>query len=118
MFSYKLKELMELKDVSPADLSKATGISETTFSAWIKGRSGDPKLSTIDKLAKALEVSPEYFFDANFSDILSHLSKEEKKLVLSKEFSPWMKGIKQAMDNNISPDIFDAIIKLKQTLNK
>jgi len=115
MFAKKLKEIMAIRDMTAADVARATGLSETTVSAWMKGRSGDPKLSTIEKLASALRISPEYFFEANTlgpGKLLSHLSEEERKFVLDDKYLPWVKLTKQAVDEGIPEEVVEQILNI------
>ena len=62
-FGKKLKKLLNDKDMSQTDLSKLTDIKQSVINGWIKGHSNNPKFSTLEKLAEALNVSVNYFTD-------------------------------------------------------
>lgn len=115
IFSEKLREIMELRDMTATDLSRITGLSKATLSKWMNSKGKDPKLSTIKKIAEALHVSPEYFFGTQKEDILSRFSKEEQKLILSEEFVPWLKFIKEAKNEGITPEVLNLIVHLLKT---
>lgn len=115
MVAKKLKELMEIRNMTAADISRASGLSEASISAILKGKSTDPKLSTIEKLAKALRISPEYFFETDTlgpADLLSHMTPEERKIVLDDKYLPWVKLTKEAMDEGIPPEAIRQIIHI------
>lgn len=115
MVAKKLKELMEIRMMTAADISRASGLSEASISAILKGKSTDPKLSTIEKLAKALRISPEYFFETNTfgpADLLSHMTPEERKIVLDDKYLPWVKLTKEAMDKGIPPETIRQLIHI------
>lgn len=122
MFAKKLKEIMEIRDMTAADLSRASGLSEASISAILKGRSADPKLSTLEKIAKALRISMDYFREEDTlgpSDLLAHLEPDERKLVLDDQFLPWVKLTKEAIDEGIPPDVVEQIIRIiKYNTNK
>lgn len=74
----KLRDEKGLKD---ADVSKATGIPQSTFSEWKKGRS-KPKGEKLQKIADFFEVSVDYLqtgkektIKSRFSITLRHLRK-------------------------------------------
>ena len=55
----KLRDSLGLKD---ADVAKATGIRQPTFSDWKSGRS-EPKLKKLAAIAKYFGVTVDYFVD-------------------------------------------------------
>ena len=57
MFSYKrFEELVRNNGVTAYAVSKATGIPNSTFSDWKKGKS-KPKIEKLQKIAKDCDVS-------------------------------------------------------------
>lgn len=59
--SYKrLEVLLKSKNITAYRVSKDTGIGQSTFSDWKKGRS-KPKLEKLVKIAAYLNVPVEYF---------------------------------------------------------
>ena len=56
----KYAELRDLKGVKDNEVSRATGIPQSTFTDWKQGRS-TPKLPKLLKLAEYFEVSVEVF---------------------------------------------------------
>lgn len=66
---YKIfEQLMERKGVSPADVSKATGISKSSLSGWKSG-SYTPKADKLYALAQYFGVPMETFFGAGVGSI-------------------------------------------------
>lgn len=58
-FTDRLKLAMDQKEISQSDLAKATRITQSSISDWIRGKYL-PKQDKVDLLSKALSVSPAY----------------------------------------------------------
>ncbi|MGT2959344.1 XRE family transcriptional regulator [Streptococcus bovimastitidis] len=58
-----IKELREEKNMSQEELADKSGVSRTTISLLETQKSTTVKLSTLKKLANALEVKVGYFFN-------------------------------------------------------
>lgn len=58
-FRERIIEIMEEKGITQADISKATNITQSSLSDYIKGKYS-PKQDKIDLIAQALHVSPAY----------------------------------------------------------
>lgn len=74
----RLKDLMETREITAAELSRKSGIRASSISDYLKGKY-EPKQDKIDKLAEALSVSPAWLmgYDAPM-----------EKLAQKKETSP------------------------------
>lgn len=53
------QKLLDMNGVKSADVARATGISNMTFSDWKKGKS-TPKIDKIEKIAKYFGVTTDY----------------------------------------------------------
>jgi transcriptional regulator with XRE-family HTH domain len=60
-FGQIVDRLQAEKGINLVDLAKLTGMSRQTLHRVKKSK--HPHMSTIHKIAKALEVDPSYFFD-------------------------------------------------------
>lgn len=58
----KFLKLLELHNLKPADVARATGIYTSTFSDWKSGRS-KPKMEKLQKIADYFGVPVSYFTD-------------------------------------------------------
>lgn len=58
-FGYILKKTLDAKGMSQSDLSRATGITQTTISRYVK-TSRVPNAIQIQRICKALGVSSDY----------------------------------------------------------
>lgn len=66
--SYEIYErIIKEKGYNSAAVSRATGISQTTFSEWKKGKP-EPKADKLKKIADFLGVSLEYLMTGESSD--------------------------------------------------
>ena len=57
MNTEKLKEIMNLKHISIYRLSKETGISDSLLGKILSGNVKNPRIDTVKRIAKALDVS-------------------------------------------------------------
>lgn len=76
-YSYmKYEQLLEERKIKTVTVSRATGISTSTFSDWKSGRSV-PGLEKIYKIARFFEVNMEYFVNPEIvnSDIKTRIIK-------------------------------------------
>lgn len=62
MTQVALKTIREERNFSQEELAEKSGVSRTTISLIENGNSTTIKLSTLQKLAKALDVGIDYFF--------------------------------------------------------
>lgn len=58
-FGTTLKALMEQNHRSAAELSRITGINQSSFSRWIKGDQGSIALADFERVAPAVSSAPE-----------------------------------------------------------
>lgn len=58
-FIDRLKQLMEKSNITQTELSKKTGITQSSISDWLRGKYL-PKQDKVDVLARALDVTPAY----------------------------------------------------------
>lgn len=74
-FPDRFREVINNKDITQTELSKITGITQSSISDWLNGKYS-PKQDKIDILAKALGVSPAYLMgweDENEEPILENI---------------------------------------------
>ena len=82
-FSKRLRTLLNKKGVSAAQLSRMTGIPESTLSRYLSGQFS-AKQSAIFKISQALSVSPDYLLgtddeiDQGVVALFNSLSEEHK----------------------------------------
>lgn len=58
----KFSDLLQQRGLRAVDVSKGTGINQTVFSEWKRGKA-QPKLDKLRKIAKYFDVPVEYFTD-------------------------------------------------------
>lgn len=56
----RIQFAMDMRDMSQADLARATGMSTALIAQIVSGRTKNPHLSNVVKIAKALDVSLNY----------------------------------------------------------
>lgn len=56
----RIQSALEVRDMTQADLARATGLSTGLIAQIVSGRTADPRFSNVVKIAKALDVSLEY----------------------------------------------------------
>ena len=107
MVGKKLKELLDAKKIKPGTLASMTGIPKETIYSIIRRNNKSMNLSTMEKIADALNVPIEYFHDrepkedmkkdqpepnevelAEYIQLFKQMDDEQKQFILSA-----MKGI-------------------------
>ena len=78
------QKLLDMNGVKSADVARATGISNMTFSDWKNGKS-TPKMDKIEKIAKYFGVTTDYMMGKK-SEVPS-LSMADEHLELIKLYS-------------------------------
>lgn len=68
MVGDKLQKLLDSKKVKAGTLATMTGISKSTIYSIIKRNNKNVDFSTMEKIADALDVPVEYFYDRDFSE--------------------------------------------------
>ena len=56
----RIQFAMDMRDMTQADLARATGMSTGLIAQIVSGRTKDPHLSNVIKIARALDVSMNY----------------------------------------------------------
>ncbi len=80
LFSDWLLEQMESKNLTQADLAKASGLTRTAISDYVNQKRTNPEPQALIAIAKALHVSPLNVFRAAGLLPDDHASDEEKFL--------------------------------------
>lgn len=73
-------KLLKERNVSAYKVSKETGINQTTFSEWKKGKA-TPKIDKIKKIADYFNVPIEIFFDDKNKDTNGYLLKASSNMI-------------------------------------
>lgn len=66
-FQDRIKEVMLNRNITQSELSKATGITQSSISDWMRGKYL-PKQDKVDIIAKALDVTPSYLMGWSNND--------------------------------------------------
>lgn len=66
-FQDRMQEVMSNRNITQSELSKATGITQSSISDWMRGKYL-PKQDKVDIIAKALDVTPSYLMGWSNSD--------------------------------------------------
>ncbi|MDI9561810.1 MAG: helix-turn-helix transcriptional regulator [Pseudomonadota bacterium] len=111
----KLKKLRSLRQVTAAELSQLSGVHQTTISAIENKRHVSPGIETIERLAKALKVSPLYFFEDRSRtpfDLVDNLPSDISDFLLREESLPYLLLSKDAYAKGISSKTMEQLIKV------
>lgn len=94
-FGEKVKEARLAHNLSQAELAKMTGISERSLYTY-EQLGTIPRMSNVNKLAEALNVSAAYLLDDDEVDTQSHI--DEELFVASAKSQFGYKGAREAQD--------------------
>lgn len=121
----KLRSLREDRGMSTTELARLSGLSQSFISDIENKRRTSPRQQTIEKLAKALRVSPNYFFDESlvtpldvFKEANRQVSDEIKEFILDQENMPYMKFSKKVKEKGYTPEQLEQFEKFLDTLIK
>ena len=92
-FAVILKCLLQKKHIKQWELAEDVGLSNATITNYVKGKSS-PSQKTIEKIAKALDVSPQAFYD-DINLYTPYLNINEKNFVERFRFLFDKSGISQ-----------------------
>ena len=56
----RIQNALDVRDMTQADLARATGLSTGLIAQIVRGRTKDPHFSNVVKIARALDVSLNY----------------------------------------------------------
>jgi len=56
----RIQAAMDMRDMTQADLARATGLSTGLIAMIVNGRTKDPRFTNVVKIARALNVSLNY----------------------------------------------------------
>lgn len=79
-FNKRLQQILDDKKLKQISLCELTGLSSAQVNHLVSGRTHDPKLSTVVKIADALDVSIDYLAGRKRTSEI-RLSTDEKQLV-------------------------------------
>ena len=77
----KYEKLLKERNVRSADVSRATGISQSTLTDWKKGRTKDLSSESIRKLAEYFDVPTDYFYGDLVAETVALLKKAGGKTI-------------------------------------
>ncbi|HBL23851.1 MAG TPA: hypothetical protein DDZ40_07005 [Deltaproteobacteria bacterium] len=113
----KLKKLRLLRKMSTTELSRISGIHQTTISALENNKHASPGIDTVERLARALRVSPLYFFEDRVRtpfDLVNDLPSEISDFLLREESLPYLMLSKKAFENGISSMTIEQLLRVLQ----
>lgn len=58
----RIERLLQIRDISVADLSRESGVSESAISNILSGTRKQPRSDTVQKIARGLGTSPDYLY--------------------------------------------------------
>ena len=78
--SQRIDEAMRVRGMSQADLCRATKMGSSKISYILQGKTTDPRISTLIKIADALDISLDYLAGTR-DDAAPRLTREESVLL-------------------------------------
>lgn len=78
--SQRIDEAMRVRGMSQADLCRATKMGSSKISYILQGKTTDPRISTLIKIADALDISLDYLVGTR-DDAAPRLTREESALL-------------------------------------
>lgn len=114
----KIKELLELKDMSQGELARQSGLSKSLINMLVNNERTDVLLDTAKRIAKVFGIHPAFFFEEDIlspGEIFMHLTAEEKDFLINSNNLPWIKLSQSAAEKGLSPvqvrEVIDIMFK-------
>lgn len=115
--STKLKKIRQIRKLSMSDLARLSGVHQTTISAIESEKHSSPSFDTIERLAKALRISPVYFFEDRVKtpfDLFEKLPEEVVEFLLREESLPYIMLSNEAYKGGVSSETLKQLVKVLQ----
>lgn len=120
-----LRGLRQARGMTYDEIGYKAGISGTAVSNIENGHTKYPKADVLEKICKALGVSPLVFFDDDFRDKstetvgLGHIPDNIQELLTNPEFLPWLTTAAYGYKHNIDSDwIYKLMLDIQETKQK
>lgn len=117
----KLRKIIDLRGVSDSAVSRATGISQPSISAYARGDKV-PRQDKINKLCEFFNVDEYYFTQENSfipREILPKgLPEEVQKFLLDESNVEYLVVSEKAKRDGIPADVFQKIYEIAKSLQK
>ena len=78
MIGEKINELLQLRGMRQSELARLTGVSRTTINSIIMRNNKNVDFSLMERIADALDVPIEYFFDRKDDGIKEELTATDE----------------------------------------
>lgn len=93
-FTERLNEFVNARGLKPADICRATGFTSSQVTYLLNGRTKDPQLSTVAKLAQSLGMSVDWL--AGLTDV------EDAVLEFQPAYDPKNTEVSELVDGYLS----------------
>ncbi|MDA8226171.1 MAG: helix-turn-helix transcriptional regulator [Desulfitobacterium hafniense] len=118
----KIKELRLQRGLSAKELSETSGVTRSLISELETGKRFSTSVDTIARLAKALHVSPSYFFGPEYPsspETIRTVPGEMREFLLQETSHSYVRLAKKAQELGLPPDLleelFELIIKIRSS---
>jgi transcriptional regulator with XRE-family HTH domain len=123
-FGDRLKDILESKKLSQADLSNLTTIEEGHISKIINNRL-KPSQKTVERIAEALNMPIAAFYDDDIAvkqlveEVIREMTPEMIDFIKAQKNGPWLYLAKDLSVKNLTPEQVIKVVELwKETVEK
>lgn len=123
-FGERLKDILDSKGMSQAELSRLSGIDEGYISKIITDKAAAGR-RTIDKMAEALNIPVTALYDDEIAirelvdEAIRELSPETINFIRAQKNGPWLALAKDLSTAELTPDQIKKVVELwKETVSK
>ena len=111
----KISEMLEIRDMIPAELARNAKISPGLLSNILSGKRESVNIDTAKKMAKALGVHVLYLIEEEGhtigpTEILRHLPEKDRAFVINETSAPFIKLTARAAKEGLTPEQLDFLI--------
>lgn len=110
----QIKNLRKEKNYSAAELSDRSGVARSLISQLETGKRQSANIDTLDRLAKALDVSLSHFVseEPSANHLASYKQPHPSTFIINEESLPYLNTIQKAQKAGLTPELFDELLDL------
>lgn len=111
----RLRTLRLQSGLTAKELSDLSGVTRSLISELETGKRQSTSADTIDKLARALCVSPSYFFESDYSlstQITYGIPSDIHEFLLREDSYSYIRIARKAQETGLPPEILEELLDL------
>ena len=108
----RIKKLRLKAGLNAKELAAISGVTRSLISELETGKRQSTSIDTITRLAKALKVSPSYFFDPNLATakVVYTVSPDTRDFLMQEDSEPYLRLAQKARELDLPPNLVEELL--------